>query len=445
MSLDHAIGASSTAPPHSDTGFDTVHKTTWGPIILLALMLFGAGLMRTVFSPLQEAAMLDLKLSDFQMSLIQGFAAGIPGAIVCLPIAWIIDHGRRVRLLIALIAVCAVGTIWTSFCGGFTTLFLSRMLAAVAANSALAVVISLAADLCIAARRSLAMLAMTLGLFGGIAIGFALGGTLVSVMARHPIGIFGQLAPWRATHLLVGIAGALGLLPLFLLGEPQRHEVEQLSAALRPTLAALWRKRAFLAPFFIGQIGITLADTSAGIWAAPVLIRNFHLKPEEFSGWVGGLLFVGGLSGSIIGALSAGWGQKSKRRGYLLFGAVIAAGVGIPGALFPIMPTVSGFALLMGLLMVSGAVIGLIAATTVAVLIPNEERGVCMAVYGIVNSVFGMGIAPTLVTFGSWAMGGDQHLAAALATIGVLTGLLSLGGYVLAMKNAPPQPGQLAA
>jgi len=401
--------------------------------------------MRTVFGPLQEAATLDLKLSDFQMSLIQGFAAGFPGALICLPIAWVIDHGNRVKLLLAMIALCAVGTISTRFCWSFSSLFLARMIAAVGAGAAIAIVISLAADLCVANRRGLAILFMYIGTFVGVAFGFALGGWLVSFFAKHPLGLFGDLAPWRETHLVIGLAGALGLLPLFVLREPKRHEVEQSSAKLRPTLIALWARRDFLAPFFVGQIGVTLADTAASIWATPILIRNFHLRPEEFSGWVGGILFLGGVLGAILGAASASWGQKSGRRGGLLIGAVAASAIGIPASLFPIMPTVVGFALLLGVLMVSGGVIGLIASTVVTVMIPNEERGICMAIYGIVNSIFGMGIAPTLVTGGSWAMGGEQHLAASLAIIGTLTGVLSLGGYIVAMRKAPIRPAETAS
>jgi MFS family permease len=435
MTANHT--AAPLTAPQAATRSNIVEKTSWGPIAVLSLVLLGAGIMRAVFSPLQEAAMLDLKLSDFQISLVQGFAAGLPGAIIALPIAWVIDHGRRVRLLLALIAGCIAGTIWTSYSGDFTTLFLSRMLAAVCANSALAVAISLSADLCIADHRGRAVLTMALGAFGGIAGGFALGGTLVDVLARHPIGVFGDLAPWRETHLLVGLGGSLGLLPLLWLREPLRHEVEHAGAALRPALKGLWRKRGFLAPLFVGQIGVSLADTSATIWAAPVLIRDYHLQPGDFSIWMGGLLFVASLAGAIFGALGAERGQKTRRRGALLAGAVVAAAVGIPGALFPIMPSVAGFAALLGILLLSGGAINLIASTTVATLIPNDERGICIAAFGIVNSVFGLGIAPTLVTFGSWAMGGAQHLAMSLTVIGVVTCTISLIGYTLAMRNAP--------
>jgi len=87
--------------------------------------------------------------------------------------------------------------------------------------------------------------------------------------------------------------------------------------------------------------------------------------------------------------------------------------------------------------LLSGTVISLVASTAVAVLIPNEERGACMAAFGIVNSIVGLSLAPTLVTLGSAALGGEQFLGEALAITGVVTGLLSVAGYVFAMINAP--------
>ena len=420
-----------------------VTRTAWGAIIVLSLTLLAGAVMRSVFSPLQEAAMLELQLTDFQISLIQGVGTAVPGAIIGLLIAWIIDHGKRVRLLIALLLVCALGTIVTSFVRGFAGLLLGRMCTAVAADCTAGVVISLAADYCVRQQRGRAILMMGFGLLTGIALGFWLGGALLDPLASTRRVWLAALSPWRKVHLMVGLAGVMGLMPLLLLREPERHEVQQSASALRPLLRSLWGKRAFLMPFFLAQLGVTLADTAAIIWAAPVLIRNYHLQPQQFAGWMGGLLFIGGLVGSIFGGLSADWGQKSLRRGAVLAGGLVAAALGVPAALFPIMPSVGGFAVMMGVMTLSGTASGLVASTTVTVLIPNEERGTCMALYGVVRSVLGLSIAPSLVTFGSWAMGGAQHLAPALAIVGVLTGTLSFVAYLVAMRNAPVAAGTL--
>ena len=163
------------------------------------------------------------------------------------------------------------------------------------------------------------------------------------------------MATWRETHLLIGVFGALLLPPLFFLREPERREVEVKDAAFGPTLRALWTKRRFLAPLFVGQIGVTMADTAAVIWATPVLIRGYHLQLSQFSGWVGGVILIGSVLGSVIGGFGADFGHKSGRRGGLLLTAVISTAIGIPAAFFPIMPTVPGFAAMFFLLVFSGS------------------------------------------------------------------------------------------
>ena len=412
-------------------------KTVWSAVLLLAAVLFAGGIIRTVFSPLQEAAKLDLKLSDFDISLVQGIAAGVPIALVSVPLAWVIDHGNRTRLLVALLGICVAGTFWTAFADGLTPLFLARMLAAVGAGCALPVIISLVADLCTPDHRGRAIVVLALGSVAGTAAAFVLGGLLLSQLASHPSALLGAMAPWRGTHLLLGAAGTLLLFPLLFLREPPRHEVELQTTSLRLTSQALWAKRAFLIPLFIGQIGVSMADAAASIWATPVLVRNYHLQPAQFAGWLGAIVLVAGVLASILGGFGADLGHKTGRRGGLLFTAVVATFVGIPAALFPVMPSVGGFQLAFFCLLLAGTTVSVVASTAVAVLIPNEERGACMAAFSVIGSIVGAGLAPTIVTVGSTLMGGEQHLARSLAVTGVVTGVVSFAGYVLAMRNAP--------
>lgn len=51
--------------------------------------------------------------------------------------------------------------------------------------------------------------------------------------------------------------------------------------------------------------------------------------------------------------------------------------------------------------------------------------------------MLGLGVAPTLVTLASQAMGGEGSLAPALAITGVATGAIALAGFVIAMRHAP--------
>jgi MFS family permease len=182
---------------------------------------------------------------------------------------------------------------------------------------------------------------------------------------------------------------------------------------------------------------VVMADAAAGIWVSPVLSRNFHLQPDQFAGWMGTLLFGSGVVGAIVGGLSADRGQKSGRRGGLLIGAIVAAAVGVPAALFPIMPSVPLFGVAVGLLVTCGAVTGVVTSVALTVLIPNELRGLCIGAFIAIAGLIGYGLAPTLVAAASGMLGGEAHLAQGLAIVGVVTSAISVVAFTMAMRRAP--------
>ena len=402
-------------------------------IFMLSVAITNAAAMRAVFSPVQDDAKHALHLSDLQLSLVQGVAAAIPIAILALPLGRLVDRTRRMSLMFLMSAIWTAGTFWTAFADDFYSLFLARMLAGLGAFCAVVVAISLVADMTSPQKRGRAMIFLTLGVQIGGAIAFAFGGPLVGLLsAPHAPHVLG-LAPWRETHLAFGAISALATLPLLFLREPERHEIGD--PALKPALRALWDRRGFLVPLFIGQVGVVMADAAAGIWAAPVLMRSYHQSPAEFGPWVGGVLLLGGVIGAVIGGVAADLGQKMRFRGGILLGAVVASLVAIPAAAFPIMPDVVGFGWAFGALILCGAVAGLITATTLAVKVPNEARGVCLGAFVVVAAVIGFGVAPTLVSFGSTALGGEAHLAQSLAIVGVAIDVLSALGFFFAMLD----------
>lgn len=407
-------------------------------LLLLAVTLTSGASMRLLFSPLQEAARLELGLTDFQISLVQGLAASLPIAVLSIPLGWMVDHGKRIRILWALVLIWTTGALLTAIVQDFWMLFLARMLVGLGSTCAVTVAISLAADLCLPDRRGRSLLFLTIGNVAGAAIAFALGGALFGALSTPAHHALAALTPWREVSLLFALASVGLMLPLLALREPVRREVGQAGAALAPSLRALWAQRAFLGPLFIGQISVTMADAAAGVWAAPVLIRHYHQQPAAFGGWMGGVLLLCGVVGAVIGGFAADWGQRQPRRGGVLTGAVIAAAIGVPAALFPVMPSVPAFALTFTALMLAGTVTGLVTATTIAVLVPNEFRGVCLGAFIVISSVVGLGLAPVLVTVGSRLLGGESQLDLSLAITGVIAGAASFLAFLQAMRHAPP-------
>lgn len=439
-----SIALTDEAPPAPTGG--PFRKTAWSVIWLLTLTLFCALTVGGMLAPLQEAAKADLGLSDLQLGLIIGTAAAVPVAILSLPIAWMVDHHTRVRLLIALASLWAIGTIGTAFVQDFYGLFAARLVAGIGAGTAFPVVISILADVCMPERRGRSMLLVSIGAWAGAAAAFAVGGSLFGYLETNPLPVFPGMDAWRATHLVVGLVAALLVLPLFLIREPARHEVEQTSASLGATLAAFWKRRRFLGPLFVGQFAGSLAEGAAALWIGSVLIRQYQLTPGQFGGWVGLVILGSGIVGSVIGGFTADAGQKLKMRGGILLPALVATAISIPASLYSVMPTVAGFAWVLFVLLAGGTIVNLVNSAAIAVLIPNEERAVSLAALKIVGTLVAGLVVPPVIVWMTTVMDGPRGLGEALAWLGVITGIISLIGYGFAMIHAPrPVAETLAA
>jgi MFS family permease len=408
-------------------------------LFLLAVMLASSATMNGIFSTVQEAAKADLRLTDFDLSLVQGLATAIPLALLSIPLGMLIDRWNRIRLLIGLSLLWTVGTLATAYAQSFPVLFLARMATGVSMMGAIAAAISVGADLYPPHQRGRTMLVLTIGRYAGVASAFALGGWLFGLYSGQG-GLLG-LTSWRSVHLALGVAALILTATLFLVREPERHEVQAgPDAPLRAVLGELWARRSFLLPLFGGQVSIVMVDMAAGIWAAPVLSRSFGLRPDQFAGWMGMVVFGAGVIGSIIGGLSADAGQRTGRRGGILIGAVIASGIAAPAAIFPMMPTVPAFGIAIFILLIGGTITGVVTATTLSVLLPNELRGLCTGLFVATAGVIALGIAPTLVTLISRMMGGDSHLGTALAIVSLVVGFLSFLSFIQAFRKAPASP-----
>lgn len=418
-------------------GADPIRRTAWRAVLLTSLVVMMAGMVRLAFSPVQEAAKIELGLTDYQISLIQGIAAALPMAVIAIPLGWLTDHSKRTRIMLVLGLCWTVGMIWTAFATNFETLFLARMLAGLGTMSLVPVAISVLSDLSAPQQRGRAMLFLGMGNTLGPALAFVLGGVMFTAFAAD-LSLPGvSLSPWREASLVFGIASAVTLLLLILIREPARHEVENDSNSLKAVVQALLKRWKFLLPLFVGQISVIMADAAAGVWAVPVMQRDLGLSIGQAGGILGGILLVAGVLGPVMAGFIADFGHKSSIRGGILIGAVAASAIGVPTALFPIVSNVPAFAAVLFVLLLAGSMTGLITATAIAVLIPNEERGICLGAFMILGALIGLGLSPVLVTLGSKALGGESHLGMALAIVGVVVGLISLAGFGLAMLNAP--------
>lgn len=426
-----------TLPVEASVPGGAFRKTRWSVIWLLTLTLFSALTVGGLLAPLQEAAKADLGISDFQLAMIVGSATAIPAAVLSLPIAWLVDHHTRTRLLVILASLWAIGTIGTAFVQDFYGLFLARLVAGVGAATAFPVVVSLLADVCMPERRGRSMLLVSIGAWAGAAAAFAIGGILFGWLEENPTAFIDGLPAWREAHLITGIGAAILVLPLLFIREPARHEVEQASVAWRPALRAFWKRRYFLGSLYVGNFAGSMAEAAAALWVGSVLVRQYGQTPGQFGGWVGLVILSAGIVGSIIGGLAADAGQKLKMRGGILLPAVIATIVSIPASAYPIMPSVTLFAWMLFALLAGGAVVNLVNTAAIAVLLPNEERATSLAAMAVIGKLIGGPVTAAIIAWMTLLFKGPGGLGMTLTWLGVITGIISLAGYWMAMRCAP--------
>ncbi|HSI18472.1 MAG TPA: MFS transporter [Sphingomonas sp.] len=405
------------------------------PALLLLAFVVALGQQALAqFSLVQESAKAAMGLTDIQLGLVQGLGAAVPMLLLSIPIGILVDRTNRLRLTIVLASVWTLGTLGTAFANDIWTLTFARMAAGVGATGAVTAVISIAADLCAPAQRGRSMLILTVGKSAGIAAAIGVGGWVLGLLG--PAGLWG-LPSWRALLVLLGLVSAATIGLLFTMREPARREVlAGPGAPLGTVFRELWARRAFLIPLFVGQISVTMADASAGTFVAPILSRSYGIPPEAAS-WVGGVLFLTGIAGSIAGGVLADVGHRSGKRGGILYGAIAAAALGILGAFFSVAPSVPLFGVGLGLLMFCGTITGLVTAVVITVLLPNELRGLCIGAFLSLAGLIGFGAAPPLVTWISTLIGGEKHLGEGLAMLSVTVSIASVFAFWLAARRAP--------
>ena len=413
-------------------------RSSIGSLLLISLSMLVGFTMLQSFGIMAETAKADMHLSDSALAIVQGVSAAIPLVLFSIPIGIWVDRSNRVLILIFMAVGWTLGTFLTALASSAGILFFGRMLTAIGTTGGLTAVLSLASDYCRPEQRGRAIVIPNMAKTGGVAAGFAIAGLLLGKITAGALPNLFTDVPWRSAQWMLGIGSAIFILPLLLLREPQRHEVEAgPNAPIKVVLSELKARRAWIAPLFVGQTSVVMADAAAAIWVSPVLERSYHLHPADFGGWVGAIVLGTGIIGSIIGGFVADLGQKSRIRGGLVIGAIAAAAVGIPSALFPIMPDVTTLAIAFATLSLAGNVTAMVASVVLTVWLPNELRGLAIGAFIAIAGLIGFGIAPSLVTLVSGWLGGENHLSAALAIVGVAVSIVSVAGFWLAMSRAP--------
>lgn len=378
----------------------------WYVTIVLLIAYSFSAIDSRVLTLLVQPIKADLKLSDFEISLLQGFAFAILYSIAAVPLGRMVD-GTRKRAAIITVGVL-FWSVMTMACGaarGFGQLFLARVGVGIGEATLSPTAYSLLSDYFSRKRRALAISVYALGYPIGSGLALIVGAILLKKFtAQGPmtLPVLGTLAPWQMVFVMVGLPGLIVAALIATIREPVRRDLAKGHAGgampLSVGFAYIRARWPLFTMLFFSNALIAMLAIGVSIWYPTFLIRTYHLTTEQVGFYYGTVMLVCG----VIGTLTGGWlsgrmmvrGQADANMRIVIAATVLKA---VPLIVGPLMPTP---ALALGFMAV-GTLIGQATQGVILAAIqdvtPNQLRGQVTALMLLGVNLIGMGLGASFI------------------------------------------------
>lgn len=437
------ISTDSLPTPAQDApGSDKPYRYAWLVVALFLLCYVFSYIDRQVLSLLVQPIKASMGLSDTQIGLLQGFAFGLFYAIAGVPIAWLIDSGRRTRIAWICIAAWSFATMGCGVVRSFAGLLVMRASTAIGEAGLPTAAMSIFADIFPRNKLSKATGFFILGPFigGGSALLLA-AAVLNHYKGQALVDVFGiaSLEPWRVVFIAVGAPGLLlAAAVAWLVREPLRRKVAlrsgreddvEHSISIPVAIRTLVKEHMYLVVFTLGLTFASVVFFAFGAWFPTYLIRQFSVAPSSVGAALGPIFIGCGVVGTLLTSQMVAFGAPADplRRIYLVIGiTLIGVFLSVSGLFLVSSWTMSLVVYGSTVFFMSGAMS--LAPIPAQLVLPNRMRAQGMSLQALVFSVFGAGGAPLLV--GAVA---DGFGSGAAMPIGRALGLVALPSTVLSM------------
>jgi MFS family permease len=357
-------------------------------------------ILTLLVGPIQQS----LGVNDTQMGLLHGFTFAAFYAVMGLPIARMIDRGDRPAIIATGIALWSLATAASGLASDFWHLVAARTGVAVGEAVLIPGAVSLLADLFAPDRRGRAM-----GIFGaggpaGAGIGLLAGGLLLGIftVTQPALPFLGELQPWQATFIAVGLPGVAIALLMLLVPEPRQmgaaRGVRTTGVPISATVEFLrGNARTFTAVMF-GTGSLYLAVYGWAGWTPTWFVRELGWTYPQIGKLLGVILTVAGPLGALGGAwLADRWRRQGVATANLRIGILSCVGMAVAsaGMVFGGSPAVSVAFLALGAVF-SFTIIG-VGPLIIQETAPAPMRGQIAALFTAVLNIVGAGLGPVAV------------------------------------------------
>lgn len=391
-----------------------------------AFSAIDARVLTLLVIPIKQA----MQLSDFQISLLQGFAFALLYSVAALPIGRLVDGSRRrTPLMVVGILFWSVMTMSCGLAKNFTALFLTRVGVGVGEATLSPTAYSMISDYFEKQRRALAISFYAIGYPIGSGLALIVGGVLLDRFTRsgpHDMGFLGTLEPWQMVFLAVGLPGVLVAALVATIKEPERREGGSFGAKgsipIRQVLAYLaerWRLYGML-------MGVTslsgLLAIGTSLWYPTFLIRTYGMTPTQVGFYYGTLMLVCGAIGTIGGGWFSGLlmrrGRTDGNLRVMLFATCIKA---LPLVIGPLMPTATLALAFMAVGTLVGQASQGVILSAIQDVTPNRLRGQVTALTLLSVNLVGLGFGSSIIAaITDFGFGREDALRYAIAITGAV-------------------------
>lgn len=366
---------------------------------LLFIAYIFSFLDRQILSLMVGPVRASLNISDFQISLLQGFAFSVFFVIAGVIIGRWADRYRRTWIIAGGILLWCLMTAASGFANSFLILLIARVGLGVGEAALAPAGYSLLADSFRPMHLVRATSIFSLGSLLGGGIAFFVGGALIGYLSQTPRPLqIGTLEPWQMAFICVSLPGLLLVPALLLLPEPvRRGAFVGSNKSFLETLAYLWANRRSYGPFYVCSGLLGIANYGGMTWFPTHMIRNFSMGPLEAGALLGTIQLVGSVIGTLAGAALT---EFLQRRGCAdaHLRTIVVASLGIAlGLCAPLMSGIPATLILWSFAVIClSAYFGSVVAA-LQLLTPNNLRASNSAMLLTVTSLCGLAIGTALI------------------------------------------------
>jgi len=369
-------------------------------MVAYILSFIDRNIMAILVGPIRE----QFAISDFQFSILHGWAFTLLYVVLGVPVGWLVDRFRRKWIIFGGVLFWSAMTALCGFARSFSSLFLARVGVGVGEASLSPAAYSMLSDSFPPRRLPWATSFFAIGITLGAGISYMVGGLLYDffLTSAELAAIAPAMRPWQATFITVGLSGFLVVALLWYVREPARRQRADDSthtgASPLEVAAHLWQQRRLYGALIFGISMLSVVGQGSGVWYPELLMRTHGMSKSEAGSIIGLLFMVLGTLGTFAGALFA---SLLQRRGYpdanmrwVMLAAIFTL---IPAVLSPLMPETTGLVALYALVVFLQSSPFGVAMAALQLVTPGRMRGQVTAVMLFFGNVFGLGLGGTFV------------------------------------------------